>query len=331
MRILLTGAAGFAGSHCLRHLLRNTDAEIVCPVTLDHKGRLARIEHALDGVPDGWRRVTVTGCDLARPLTAHDRQVFGCPDLIVNYASASHVDRSIADPVPFVANNTRLMLTLLELARGLPGLAGFWHVSTDEVFGPCGPGEAFGEDAPHRPSNPYSASKSIQSQLGYAWWRTYGVPFAEVYCANMLGEHQDAEKFVPLAAARITAGEPVPVHTDTGGRAGSRYWQHARNVADAVLYLARNVTPARYGDGAAGPSRFNVTSGDRVYNHDLAVQIGEAMGLPVRLEPCDGATGRPGHDLHYGLDGSRLAALGWVPPVSFGEAVKRTVARGAGE
>lgn len=325
--VLLTGAAGFAGSHALRHLLANTAWDVTCPVSLDHKGRMERIGHAMSGHDPA--RVRVIPCDLAQPLTSRARNLFGAPDLIIGYASASHVDRSIADPVPFTANNVQLMLTMLEFARTLPALRAFIHVCTDEVFGPSYGGELHGEDDQHRPSNPYAASKSAQSQLGYAWWRTYGVPFTELYPCNMFGEHaQNPEKFFPKVMARVAAGEPVPVHAAPDGTPGSRFWQHARNVADAVLFTARNVTPARYSEqgDVTVPTRFCVTSGDRVSNLDLARLIAAAMGMPLRYELTDYHGSRPGHDLAYGIDGSRLRALGWSPPVDFETGVKRTVA-----
>jgi dTDP-glucose 4,6-dehydratase len=326
MRVMLTGAAGFAGSHALRHLLANTDWQVTCPVSLDHKGRLARVEHACAGMDTS--RVTVFTCDLAQPLSAHARTVIGQPDYIISYASASHVDRSITDPAPFAANNVALMLTMLEFARTLPQLKAFVHVSTDEVFGPSCGGGLFTEDAQHRPSNPYAASKSCQSQLGFAWWRTYGVPVVEVYGCNMFGEHaQDPEKFFPKVMAKVAAGETVPVHASAEGVSGSRFWQHARNVADAVLFICEHVPPARYSEGGARvPSRYNVTSGDRVSNLDLALTIATAMGLPLHYELADYHSSRPGHDLAYGIDGSRLHALGWQPPVDFATGVKRTVA-----
>jgi dTDP-glucose 4,6-dehydratase len=333
-RALLTGAAGFAGSHALRHLLVNTDWLITCPVSLDNKGHLGRLSHAWAGVADAQARVRVVPCDLARPL-------FGRPDWIISYASASHVDRSITGPAPFVRNNVELMLTLLEFARTVPDLRAFVHVSTDEVFGPSYDGELHAEDAQHRPSNPYAASKSCQSQLGFAWWRTYGVPFVEVYGCNMFGEiAQDREKFFPKVMAAVAAGEPVPVHAAADGTPGSRFWQHARNVADAILFICEHVTPARYADAGAmdpagqcretpasiAPSRFCVTSGDRVSNLDLARTVAGAMGRPLSYELTDYHSSRPGHDLAYGIDGSRLAALGWQPPVDFATGVKRTVA-----
>ena len=323
-RLLLTGAAGFAGSHALRHFLVNTDWQVVCPVTLDHKGHLRRLESAYEGLDA--TRAEVVPCDLAKELPTHTRALFGHPDLIINYASSSHVDRSITDPVPFVTNNVHLMLNMLEFARTVPDLSMFVQVSSDEVFGPSYSGELFTEDDQHRPSNPYASSKSAQSQFGYAWWRTYGVPFTEVYGCNMFGEHaQNPEKFFPKVMAKVAAGEQVPVHASPDGTPGTRFWQHARNVADAILFIATNVTPARYGDGSTLPSRFNITSGDQVSNLALAQVIAEAMGEPLQYELTDYHSSRPGHDLRYGIDGSRLRVLGWKPPVDFETGVKRTV------
>jgi dTDP-glucose 4,6-dehydratase len=328
MHVLLTGAAGFAGSHALRHILVNTGWDVTCPVSLDHKGHIGRLDHARTG--QDADRVHVIPCDLAQPLTSQVRALFGQPDLIINYASSSHVDRSITDPGPFVTNNVQLMLTMLDYARNLPGLRAFIHVNSDECFGPSYGGELFAEDAQHRPSNPYAASKSCQSQLGYAWWRTYGVPFTEVYGCNMFGEHaQNPEKFFPKVMHLVAAGEVVPVHAAADGTPGSRFWQHARNVADAVLFIAENLNPNRYGEGLMGaatvPSRFNITSGDRISNLELARTIADAMGRPLRYELTDYHSSRPGHDLAYGIDGSRLRRLGWRPPVDFATGVKRTV------
>src|SRR5262249_17179433 len=173
-----------------------------------------------------------------------------------------------------------------EYARHVPGLRTFLHINSDEVFGPSYDGSLFTEDAQHRPSNPYAASKSAQSQLGYAWWRTYGVPFAEVYACNMFGEMQDAEKFVPLVMRKVLAGEPVPVHAAPDGTPGSRFWQHARNVADAILFLLRNVTPNRYGGQVTAPSRYCVTSGDRVSHPDMAPALADAPRQPPPDQPA---------------------------------------------
>lgn len=325
MRAVLTGAAGFAGSHALRHLLANTGWTLACPVTYDHKGHLGRLESAMRGHDP--QRVTIVSQNLARDLSTATLLAFGQPDYIINYASQSHVDRSIADPGPFVANNVAVMTTMLEYARTLPGLRAFVHVSTDECFGPLHDGEPFTEDAQHRPSNPYAASKSAQSQLGFAWWRTYGVPLVETYGCNMFGEgQQDPEKFVPMVMAKVLAGETVPVHAAPDGTPGTRFWQHARNVADAILFILQNTPPARYGDHVTLPSRYCITSGDRVSNLDMAQAIADALGRPLKYELTDYHASRPGHDLAYGIDGSRLHALGWKPPVSFAEGVRRLMA-----
>jgi dTDP-glucose 4,6-dehydratase len=327
-RLVLTGAAGFAGSHALRHFLINTDWQIVCPVSLDHKGHSARIDAACEHLGSSPARLQLVSCDLAQPLTSYTRSLLGSPDLIINYASSSHVDRSITDPEPFVANNVNLMLTMLEFARTAANLISFIHVNTDEVFGPSYGGGLYGENDRHRPSNPYAASKSCQSQLGSAWFRTYGVPYAEVYGCNMFGEHsQSPEKFFPMVMACVAKGETVPIHASAGGVVGSRYWQHARNVADGVLFVAEQVTPNRYGhDGRELPTRYNITSRDRVTNLELAEVIAAAMRKPLLYELADYHSSRPGHDLDYGIDGSRLRALGWNPPVSFTDGVRRTVA-----
>lgn len=286
---------------------------------------MARIDSACAGQDAG--RVRIVPCDLAHPLNGKARALFGQPDLIISYASSSHVDRSISDPVPFVTNNVHLMLTLLEFARALPDLRAFVHVSTDECFGPSYDGELFTEDDQHRPSNPYAASKSAQSQLGFAWWRTYGLPFTEVYGCNMFGEHaQNPEKFFPMVMRKVAASEVVPVHASPDGVPGTRFWQHARNVADAILFICENVTPNRYGDKATVPSRFNITSGDCISNLRLAQVIADAMGKPLRHALVDYHSSRPGHDIAYGIDGSRLRSLGWSPPVDFETGVKRTVA-----
>src|SRR5262249_52498605 len=161
-------------------------------------------------------------------------------------------------------------------------LRAFVHVNSDECFGPLYGDVPFTEDSQHRPSNPYAASKSAQSSLGYAWWRTYGVPFLEVYACNMFGElQQDSEKFVPLVMRKVLAGERVPIHAAPDGTPGSRFWQHARNVADAILFILCNVPPATYGEHVTVPSRFNITSGDRVPNLDMAQAIADALGKPL--------------------------------------------------
>lgn len=333
-RVLLSGAAGFVGSHVLRHLLKRTDWEIVCPVTFRHKGFPARIISAAEGIEiDGGApaRVTVIMMDLTAPADSVSRHHIGHIDYVLNVASESHVDRSISDPVPFVLNNTALMLNTLELARILrPEI--FLQMSTDEVYGPATIGYDHKEWDTILPSNPYSASKAAQEAIAIAYWRTYGVPVVITNTMNIIGEMQDAEKMVPKTIKMLGAGEPVPVHCDTDGTPGSRYYLHARNLADAWLFLLRQEGKLwdlnMHADGSSRPSRFNIVGEREVDNIELVKRIALIMGVRPRYEKQSFHASRPGHDLRYALDGSKIGRLGvngWHPPYSFDASLESTV------
>ncbi|MFD8226939.1 dTDP-glucose 4,6-dehydratase [Streptomyces massasporeus] len=348
MRVLLTGAAGFVGSHVLRHLLTHTDWDITCPVSFHHKGLPARIASAVCDTQ--WAaRVDVVHWDMrspADPLTLH--QLGDC-DVIMNIASESHVDRSIANPVPFVQNNVALMLNVLEVARAM-GPRLFLQMSTDEVYGPAYGEHRHTEWEPAVPSNPYSASKAAQEAIAISYWRTYDVPLVITNTMNIIGEMQDGEKFLPTIIRNLRAGSPVRVHTAPDGTPGSRFYLHARNLADAWLHLARRYTedepdvttmsgeririamgPAQYRDGAfTRPERYNIVGEREVDNAELVRLVGDCMGLSPDvvsdlIEPVSFHASRPGHDLRYALDGSRMARLGWEPPVPLEKSIERTV------
>jgi dTDP-glucose 4,6-dehydratase len=323
-RLLLTGAGGFAGSHCLEHFLSRTGWDITATDSFRHKGRCDRIARVLTDSPSGkeWRRrLTVVTHDLAAPFTPLELGAGGFPDVVIAMASESHVDRSITDPVPFVRTNTDVILNTLELCRlARPRLV--IVVSTDEVYGPVLPGAAHQEWAPVIPSNPYAASKAAQEAITVAYWRTYGVPAVIVNCMNMIGETQDPEKFLPMTLRKILHGETVPVH-GVPGNIGTRHYLHARNLADALLYLAGTVPPLFPDDDR--PARYNIAGPEPVSNLALAQQVADLAGRPLRYELTDFHSARPGHDPHYGLDSAKLAALGWTPPVPFGESLARTV------
>lgn len=356
MRVLLTGAGGFVGSHVLRHLLVNTDWEVVCPVTFRHRGMSARLTQTMRDHEDtdAWhRRVLVVHHDLAAPMSALDlgRATGDRVDVVWNVASESHVDRSITDPVPFVTNNVAMQLNLLEWARRQDRLELFLQMSTDEVYGPAPAGHLHTEGEPHRPSNPYSASKSAQESLAFAWWRTYDLPVVVTNTMNIFGETQDAEKYfarvmrlvarneaVQVHARRVpamvrTRPEPAPmVEAGTTWEPGSRMWLHARNLADAWLFLTRRYLDGvgsvpSYTGGFTDLDRFNVVGEEEVDNLAMAHAVAHAMGRDrLEFEYVDFHASRPGHDLRYALDGSRLAALGWTAPVSLREGIQRTVA-----
>lgn len=311
MRLLLTGAAGFVGSHVLHHLLAHTDAEIIVPWTLRHHGNSERVAAAIDEAPPGSeRRITTFMHDLATPMPATLVNDIGPVDYVLNIASESHVDRSISDPAPFVRNNVEVMLNVLDYTRqARPRM--LLHMGTDEEYGP-----AYG-DYKHRewdtvlPSNPYSASKAAQSALATAWWRTYQVPAVLTRTMNLIAPGQDAEKFVPTVIRKILAGETVQIHASPEGVPGSRHWIDAREFGAAWLHLLRTVTPDMYPDHDR-PSMFHVVGEERS-NLEVAQTIADILGRPLKYELLSFHASRPGHDLRYALDGSKLAAAGWTP------------------
>jgi dTDP-glucose 4,6-dehydratase len=320
-RALLTGAGGFFGAHVLRHLLAGTDWEIVCPVTFRHRGNSDRIASSLQHGDPGWReRVHVVMHDLTAPLPALADRVGRC-DYVIALAAESHVDRSIADPVPFIRNNTDVMLTTLEYARSAQPES-VVVFSTDEVYGPMLDGNPHAEWSPILPSNPYSGSKAAAEAIAISYWRTYGVPVVIVNSMNLLGEMQDPEKFLPMVISRVLRGEVVTIH-GVPGDIGSRNFIHARSVAGALLFLLRFAPPAAF-PAASRPDRWHV-AGERMTNLELAEAAAEVTGKPLRYELADFHSARPGHDPHYGLDASKIAAAGWKPHVPFAEGLARTV------
>ena len=324
---LLTGSAGFVGSHVLRHLLTNTDWTFALPVTFRHRGLPARIADATQDRPEWRDRIDIVLCDLTSPIDSVTAHRFGPVDVVMNVASESHVDRSITDPGPFIRNNTDLMVNVLEYAvRARPRLV--LQMSTDEVYGPAHEAYRHREWDTIAPSNPYSASKAAQEAISFAYWRTYGVPLILTNTMNVYGQAQDAEKFVPKTIRSLLLGKQATVHTAPDGTPGSRFYLHARNLADAWLHLARTHTPAEYrADGVTSvPSRFHIVGEREVNNVEMVHLIADAMGIRDPLiEPVSFHSSRPGHDLRYALDGSKLAATGWSAPVPFEESLKRTV------
>jgi dTDP-glucose 4,6-dehydratase len=339
MRYLVTGAGGFAGHHLLEHVLASTDAYVIATDSFRHKGKMSRITQVLDARPEFTSRTEIITHDLNKPFSRkHELCMKDSVDYIIAYASESHVDRSIDDPVPFVQNNVNVALQTMELARAINPKAVVW-VSTDEVYGPVTRRSVKGvaEWAPAIPSNPYSASKAAQEAICISYWRTYGVPLIILNCMNMIGERQDAEKFVPFVVKSLMAGEEVPIHTTNEPVAdptGSRHYLHARNLAHAITFLLARDKIGMYPHWAQGslghvrtgrPDRYNVATETRLSNFKMASLIADYAGYELKYRLVDAHTIRPGHDAHYGLDASKLQKLGWEPPVPFEESLKRTI------
>lgn len=322
-RILLTGASGFVGSHVLRHILVKTDWEIVCPVTFSHKGLQDRIRLSMAGNEDFQKRVKLVRCDLAFPISSITAKEFGKINYVLNLASESHVDRSIAEPANFIVNNVSLICNLLDWAI-IASPEKIIHISTDEVYGPAAPGMAHREWIDqYFPSNPYSASKAAQESIAFSYWRTYGLPIMITNTMNLIGEMQHPEKFIPMIMRRVISGEKVSIHGSNTGDIGSRFYLHARNQADALLFLLGTDFPT-YG-AFDKPAKYHIVGEQEIDNLELAKFIADYMKRELSYEIVDFHTSRPGHDLRYALDGSRIAGLGWRAPISLFDSLRRTI------
>lgn len=323
-KVLLSGIAGFAGSHILEHLLVNTDYKIIGIASWKHKGTPERIEEVLKGDPTWRDRVEIITHDLVSPLPERTKKRIGVCDYILNVAAESHVDRSITDPVPFVKNNVDLALNMLEFAREYkPQL--FLQFSTDEVYGVAPDGVNHAEWSPIVPSNPYSASKACQEAIAISYWRTYDVPVVITNTMNLFGETQDPEKYMASAVRQIGKGEDITVH-GTPERIGSRYYLHARNMADAVLFIMNKLPATPYQeDFTLVPDRYNIVGDIELNNLEVVQHIAEVLGKELSFKFVDFHKTRPGHDRRYALDGTKLKNLGWKAPLDFKTSLKRFV------
>lgn len=315
-RILVTGGAGFFGSHFCEHVLKETDWEIV---VLD---RLSYAASGFDRLRDvdvfDDKRVTVLTADIAEPLSVGVKQEIGKVNYILHAAAETHVDNSIGDAYPFVRANVVGTYWMLEYARHHDGLEQFIQFSTDEVFGPAPEGVSYKEWDRYNCTNPYSASKASAEQLALAYANCYGMPLLLTRTMNMIGERQHPEKFVPLVIRKVLAGETVTIHADsTKTKPGKRHYIHCRNVADALLHLLS------IGPFAREP--FHIAGEREVDNLELARMIASFVGEPLKYELVSWHTSRPGHDLRYALDGSKMAEHGWAPPVGFEDSLRKTI------
>jgi len=322
-RILITGSAGFIGTHLVEHIVANTDWEIVGLDSFKHRGDSVRITNSEHQPPDRYKIFTH---DLSTPLSHRLIEKIGKVDYIVNMASDSHVDRSITDPVPFVMNNVSIALNMLEYAKeAKPKI--FIQISTDEVYGPALTGVNHAEWSTILPSNPYSASKAAQEALAISYWRTYNVPVIITNTMNNFGEYQDCEKFIPMLIKKINAGKQVTIHGKKGD-IGARYYLHARNKADALLFILKNTKPTLYKDNMEKvviPDRYNIVGDVEINNLEMAQIVAKMLNKKLKYILEDFHACRSGHDRRYALDGTKLRELGWEAPVNFEQSLKRTI------
>ena len=321
-KVLLTGAAGFIGSHCLKYFLENTDWEIVCLDSYRHKGDPQRYIDVV-GLDFSNPRVRLLRADLSVPITPVIENLIGDVDYIVNMASDSAVERSTQNPTACLENNYNLVVNMLEFARKVkPEI--FFQISTDEVYGEAKPKQAHKEWDVILPSNPYAASKAAQEAVAIAYWRTYGVPVVITNTMNNIGEGQDCEKFLPVLVKKINAQEEVSIYGDHVADIGTRFYLHAANHADAIVFLSK-IAPASYELHAERPDRYNVTGDIELSNWALANLVADIIGKDFKWKLIQSDSARPGYDRRYALDGSKLEEMGWVHPLTFEESIVRVV------
>jgi dTDP-glucose 4,6-dehydratase len=320
-RVLLTGAGGFVGHHTLEHILKTTDWNLVITDSFNHRGITDRIT-SIKCWDDEKHRVQVITHDLTVPFSDVMIKKIGNIDYIISMASDSHVDRSITDPAPFVTNNVSLIVNMLELARKIqPEI--FLQVSTDEVYGAAPTGYAHKEWDTILPSNPYSASKAAQEAVCISYWRTFGVPVIITNTMNIIGERQDPEKFVPKVMYALEKNIPMTIH-GTKENIGSRYYLHARNQADALVFILKNLPPILY-PNSDRPDKYHIVGEREVDNLTMAKMIAFYWGKELKYTLEDFHTTRPGHDLRYALDGTKLTEAGWTPPMPLEQSIQTTV------
>lgn len=323
-RVLLSGISGSIGVHVMYHIFATTDWDVVGIATYQNKGLVERITEILKDHPQYWERLTLVTHDLAQPLTKRVKKQIGRIDYIINLASLSDVEASIQNPVPFLKNNIDLTMNLLEYAREIKPES-FVQFSTDEVYGASGKNQRHPEWSSIVPSNPYAASKACQEAIAIAYWRTYGVPLVLTNTMNNFGEFQQPSKYPVIIQRSVMNDETLTVH-GTEKNTGTRYYIHSRNAADAVLFILKKCPPYLHQAGEVDrPDRYNVVGDQQVDNLSLAKLIAKLMGKPLKYEFVDFHSTRPGHDLHYGLDGTKLRKKGWRSPLSFEESLKNTI------
>ncbi|MDN5515825.1 MAG: dTDP-glucose 4,6-dehydratase [Pseudomonas sp.] len=327
MRILITGGAGFIGSALIRHLIQDTEHEVLNLDKLTYAGNLESLTPVADN--PRYRFVQADIADSERVATALAEFQ---PDAIMHLAAESHVDRSIDGPAAFIQTNIVGTYSLLESTRAYwLGLDAerkaafrFHHISTDEVYGDLhGVDDLFTETTSYAPSSPYSASKAASDHLVRAWQRTYGLPVLITNCSNNYGPYHFPEKLIPLMILNALAGKPLPVY---GNGQQVRDWLYVEDHARALLKVVS--------EGEVGET-YNIGGHNEQKNLDVVTAIcalleelapQKPVGISRYEELITYVQDRPGHDLRYAIDASKIEReLGWVPEETFESGLRKTV------
>jgi dTDP-glucose 4,6-dehydratase len=327
MKILVTGGAGFIGSALIRHIIDNTNDSVVNVDKLTYAGNLESLKSVSDNKRYHFEHVDICDRDALEKVFSNHQ-----PDLVMHLAAESHVDRSIHGPGDFIQTNIVGTYTLLETARqyyqhlddaGKKQFL-FHHISTDEVYGDLGEtNDLFTETHAYDPSSPYSASKASSDHLVRSWNRTYKLPVVITNCSNNYGPYHFPEKLIPLVILNAKEGKPLPVYGD-----GSqiRDWLY---VDDHARALYKVVTEGKNGE------TYNIGGHNEKTNIEVVHAICDILdtllpdkpnGIKHYRELITHVTDRPGHDIRYAIDASKIQKeLNWIPTESFETGIKKTV------
>lgn len=319
-KILITGGAGFIAHHVIDKILSTTDWEIITLDRLDFSGNLNRLSEVVSSYPKSeQKRVRVVHHDLKAELNPEITATIGRIDYISHLAAGSHVDRSITYPLEFVMDNVVGTAHILEYARKLDSLERFAYFSTDEIFGPAPKGINYKENDRYNSTNPYSATKAGAEELVVAYENTYGLPSLITHTMNVFGERQNPEKYIPMVIKRVRDNETVTVHANKEKNiAGSRHYIHAEDVAEALLFLYKyDISQIKPDETGAKCQKFNIVGKDEIDNLKLAQFIASTQNKKLEYEMVDFHSQRPGHDLRYALDGTKMEKMGWKPKSAF--------------
>ncbi len=328
MKILVTGGAGFIGSALVRHIIEDTDHNVVNVDKLTYAGNLDSLKSVSDSKRYAFEQVDI--CDHASLTRVFDQHA---PDLVMHLAAESHVDRSIDGAADFIQTNIVGTFQLLEAAKSYWNRLAdeqkrsfrFHHVSTDEVFGDLhGKEDLFTEQSSYEPSSPYAASKASSDHLVRAWYRTYGLPVVVTNCSNNYGPYHFPEKLIPLVILNALEGKPLPVY---GDGMQIRDWLYVEDHARALLKVAMA--------GEIGET-YNIGGHNEQTNIDVVrgictlleeFQPDKPKGLNNYSDLITFVQDRPGHDVRYAIDASKIEQdLGWRPQETFETGLRKTVA-----
>ena len=322
-RILITGASGSIGVHVVSHFLEKTDSEIITVCSFHHKGYKDRLTRIKKDHPEWVSRIKEFQHDLVCPISPEMAEQIGKVDIIIHLGAVSDVFFSVENPVYTIKNNVDSTLTMLEYARVVKPKQ-FIYFSTDEVMGAVEKGTSHKEWTMHRPSNAYAASKAASEDICYAYWRSYDVPIIITNTMNNFGFMQSGSKFPVLIQKSVEEDKEVIIHGNEK-EIGTRFYIDSRISAEALDFIIQQGVYHHKMGEVDEPYRYNIV-GEKAYsNLELAQIIAKLMGKELKYKLQDFHKDNPAHDIHYGLDGSKMSELGFKPSKDLETCLKEVI------